>query len=307
MDYFIKNIGRFFSESRKGADTQRFLFKSVLGYCLLILIFSGCAYEAPIPGETQTIIFLGHTYQKRDRMDRRLEKVNYKQYDQIWLGGDMCSETTEEFSTLKYLNRHFRLGDPRTHWAVGNHDVRNGNTEWITGYTGRDLFYTATDQGLTVLVLNTNFEQPDCALLQEQYDLMTMVLDTIEASSHLVLLTHHCIWGDAVVGQDMWATANGNKPFWKSLCQDGSEFMPDILPRLKAVQARGVQVICLAGDFGQRVKSFEYRSAEGIWYLGCGLNKGLSNDIDPEDQAMLLTFDPVQKNLDWEFVSVEAL
>ncbi|MEZ4827576.1 MAG: hypothetical protein R3C61_15030 [Bacteroidia bacterium] len=50
----------------------------------------------------------------------------------------MCSETTEEFSTLKYLNRHFRLSDPAP-WAVGNHDVRNGNTEWITGLRARSF------------------------------------------------------------------------------------------------------------------------------------------------------------------------
>ncbi|MDX2245234.1 MAG: metallophosphoesterase [Bacteroidia bacterium] len=281
-------------------------YRTVFRFTFLLIV-SGCVYETPLPGETQTIIFLGHTYQKRDRMDRRLEKVNYKKYDQIWLGGDMCSETTEEYSTLKYLDNHFRLGDPRTHWAVGNHDVRNGNTNWITEYTGRDLFYASSDQGLTVLVLNTNFEDPDCGLLEAQYNLMTTVLDTLQTSSHLVVLTHHCIWGDAVAGQDMWMTANGNKPFWRSLCTEGSEFMPDILPRLKAVQARGVQVICLAGDFGQRVKAFEYRSAEGIWFLGSGLNKGLSNEIDPDDQAMILTFDPVQKSLEWEFVAVTEL
>lgn len=274
---------------------------------LAIILIQGCGFDAPLPGEKQEIIFLGHIYQKRNRFDRRLEKVNYNRYDQIWLGGDLCSETTEEKSTLNYLNKHFRLDDPGTHWAPGNHDTRNGNTDWITEYTERELFYVHSDQGLTIMVLNTTFDTTECQLSAMQDAMITTLLDTIEKSSHLVILSHHTIWGDAITGINMWETANANKPQWESLCGTGTRFIPYLEPRLRQVQDRGVQVICLAGDFGQQATSFEYLSDGGIWYLGAGLNKGKSQEIDPDDMVIVFHFDPVAGSLNWDFIRVDNL
>ena len=84
-------------------------------------------------------IYLGHINEKHNAVDRRIEQADLSKYDQIWLGGDLCSETTREESTLDYVDSLFNLSSKNTHWSVGNHDVRNGNTEWITARTGRDL------------------------------------------------------------------------------------------------------------------------------------------------------------------------
>ena len=71
-------------------------------------------------------IYLGHINEKHNAVDRRIEEADLSKYDQIWLGGDLCSETTREESTLDYVDSLFNLSSKNTHWSVGNHDVRNG-------------------------------------------------------------------------------------------------------------------------------------------------------------------------------------
>ena len=47
---------------------------------LSFLLLSHCAQKPPIlPTETQSILFLGHIYQERNKMDPRLEKVKFKE------------------------------------------------------------------------------------------------------------------------------------------------------------------------------------------------------------------------------------
>ena len=282
-------------------------FNNFLCASLILFIYASCTEKPDLaPSQPQTIIFLGHIYQESNRIDPRLEKINFKKYDQIWLGGDICSETTEKKSTLKYLDRMFDLDHPGTHWAKGNHDVRNGNLEWFQEYTGRDLFYFQQMVKLGMLVLNTNLEE-DCLQLNEQFELIESLPVTASGLSHLIVMTHHVIWGESIHGVNMWETANANRPSWQVRCEPAGDFQSAILPVLENIQQSGIQVICLAGDFGQRVKQFSYLANNGIWFLGAGMNKGLSLDLDPEDSVIRLNYDPEGEKLDWEFLTIDEL
>ena len=110
----------------------------IIFLALLSLIVS-CS--SPLP-EEKTYLFLGHPYDWKDgyRIDPRLEQLDLQTYDQIWLGGDVCSRTTEKESTLEYLDSLFDLGSDRLHWTLGNHDVMFEQEHFITNRTGKNDF-----------------------------------------------------------------------------------------------------------------------------------------------------------------------
>ena len=289
----------------------------ILG-CLLVISacrdpqFPVVEPDPPLPPkEKKGILFLGHIYEKYNTIAPRLEPIDFNRFSQIWLGGDICAETTKEKEIVTYLDDLFDLGAATTHWAVGNHDVRNGNLEWITEATGRGLYYTHHENGLTLLIINTNIQRQECEELEAQYALFRQVCDTITESSHLIIMTHHVIWGEierAVNGAN--DAANGLLSTFRSRCQDslGSQFHRLWYPDLVKVQERGVQVICLAGDFGQKASAYEYETVHGIWFLGNGLNKGIiNNHRDPNDMVLFFKHDPALRSLIWQFVKVDLL
>ncbi len=71
-------------------------------------------------------LYLGHPYQSNSKVDKRLEEMDLSKFSQIWLGGDVCSETTQTQSTLTYLDNLFDLSNPGNFWSLGNQDIRNG-------------------------------------------------------------------------------------------------------------------------------------------------------------------------------------
>ncbi len=276
-----------------------------------------CFHQTKEASTLERIVFLGHTYHLPYSVDERLEylvKQKYlDQFQHVWLGGDMCSETTKDSTTLDYMNCLFDLSHPHTLWAPGNHDVRNGNTHFITNITERPLYYTTTLDNLVVMVLNTNLEEPDCDELDTQLAMLTTVCDTIQDASHLVVLTHHVIWGDADDGIrniSMWDRANGNKAFWLSECKPNTKFHQTLYPLFTAVQDRGIQVVFIAGDYGQREKEFQYLTEKGIWLIGSGIARTYTehNGVAlPSDHILELTLDKTQRELTWEFVNLDSL
>ena len=157
----------------------------------------------PNNGE-RTFIFLGHTYywhaDEKDRIDPILETVDYTRFDGVWLGGDICAASTRKRSTIIYLDSIFDLENENTLWAVGNHDILEGNINYITNATGRNLYYVHNQDDLVIVVINTAyvtepiFESVKCEQSQNQMDMLYNVIDTIEDASHLILLTHHIFW-----------------------------------------------------------------------------------------------------------------
>jgi len=292
-------------------------------FALIVLLFANLACENEAP---QRILSLGHAYdwQQGDRVDPRLEALDFSKFDQIWLAGDVCSRTTESPATLDYLDTLFQLRSERLHWAWGNHDVLFGNTENIIKHTGKPDFYARWQNGFCLLVLNTNLfwyyadvpRQENCEAKAAQLALLKSVTDTIHDASHLVILHHHALFNELKkAAPDQPADAfNGNAIPIRATCDSTSDLTKTAWPWLQQVQQRGVQVVLVGGDLGMRAKTFEQQTPEGIWMLGSGINNSVVTSFAPDyvssfapDQVLVLNYWRSKRKLDWSFQSLQTL
>jgi hypothetical protein len=288
----------------------------------LVLSLSVCCKNRA-SDQVAKYIFLGHPYDWNDayRLDPRLEKIDYSQYDQVWLGGDVCSRLTEKPETLDYLDSLLDFSDEHVQWTLGNHDVMFGHPERIRQKTGKESFYVTPIDGITLLVLNTNLfwmydsrpEQVQCEERQAQYELIRSVLDTIQNSSHLVILHHHALLKSSKP-VELRDAFNTNPAAVAMTCDSTFQFDQLIYPKLVKVQEGGIQVVLVGGDLGMRVKRFEYRTPEGIWLLGSGINNSLKKENKPEyvttfdpDEVLIFKHDPIRQTLEWEFVRLDDM
>ncbi len=292
----------------------------ILPFFLFVLVLqSACvnkeSFEMENPSSVHKYLFLGHIYERENTIDSRVESADRSGYQQIWLGGDICSETTQEEATLEYLDELFDLSSPNTHWSLGNHDIRNGNESWITNRTGRKTFYATHFNGITLLVLNTRLRSPDdCERMDEQYELIQSVCDTISYSSHLVVLSHDVVWGEIDEAMLQYDFANANAGWIPLTCITGSNqrFEGIVLPELIRVQERGTSVICIAGDLGQKVSAYEFINDNGILFFGSGITSETDwNQQFPtagqRDKVLRCYHDLVNRELTWEFIYVEDI
>lgn len=284
---------------------------------------TGCSlFEAsPKPSKkVLTYVFLGHTYQNADSIDRRLPAFFDKKakavngIDQFWLGGDMCSETTHRESNLDYLDDLFDLGHPNTHWTLGNHDVRNGNLQWITERTKRPTSYVAHSNGMTLIVMDNHYFQPngdyDTSKVKAQYQMIEKVCDTIQFSSHLVILSHFVTWRHVpnIETPEKYANSDWSWMFFK--LNPNEIYAKSVYPLLQKAKSKGVEVICIAGDMGQKAITYEGISADSIHFIGSGIaSNTIYNEQFPthgmEDKVLVLTHDLDKKSIIWEFESIE--
>lgn len=295
----------------------------LLLFLIPVLMLMACRYdvaeEIP-PAEDPNIskiIFLGHTYEWQIPaviVDKRLRRLDFDQFDQIWLGGDLCGDTSGERTTLMHVDSMFRLGDPSTFWAIGNHDiVDGGNVDWIREFTGRDLHYTSTADGMTMMVINTLYDSADCVSREAQFQMIKQVCDTISESAYLVLLMHHVVWGDVESKMNAGSVANAGAWHWRARCNPFTNFTPLVYPMLVEVQNRGVKVIVISGDAGMKpVKSYEYITQDGIWFLACGLNNSQERDLEkrkllPPDKVLYMEYDKKIRHLSWEFRALDFM
>ncbi len=277
-------------------------------------------------GEDRSYLFLGHSYQwgvkDNNKIDHRIEKYNFSTYDGIWLGGDLCARTSENPATIDYLDTLLHLSRPTTHWALGNHDLVEGDVRRIEAKTQRRSFYASSFDGMTLLVLNTNlfglgFSALECSEVSAQYALIKAVTDTIQHASHLVVLHHHCLLTNSLTNNelDMAKIFHQYQPDYKINCvakeDTVSNFEKLAYPAFQKVQQRGVQVVFVGGDIGMRVKEFAYKTQEGLQFLGSGINNSCDKNFAP---AYVTNFDPDQllifhrntrlRTLSWQFIKL---
>lgn len=291
---------------------------------VLALVAVSCQPE-PSP---RRYLFLGHPYSwagTGEQVDERVKSLPLEQYQQIWLGGDVCSKLTRRPETLVSLDSLFRFGRQNVHWAFGNHDVKWGNEEWIHEVTGRPEYYAEWIDGILLVVLNTNLLQwplaktpPSfCERMEGQFDLIRAVADTVRHASHVVILHHYCLLTNELADHrfDLDTIFNYYKPFLKVRCAaENASFEKAVYPLLVGIRERGIEVVLAGGDFGQRAKAFAYQTKEGIWFLGSGINNSVNpayapsyvTSFDP-DQVLLFSHDPDRKTLDWEFLDLDSL
>ncbi len=280
---------------------------------MFVLLLSGF-FRAFSQEDTLKYIFLGHTYEYFTpgyTVDPRIFNIDIQSYDGIWLGGDVCSESLMNHESLEYIDDVFGLNSPNTHWALGNHDARNGNWIWLEELTGRKTYYTSTYKNITYIVLNTNITPYRCEMLNDQYRIIVDVCDTISQSSHLVLLMHHGLWEGVPGLPSPGQYAQSNLKYYNFNCYDvESTFAKEIYPRLVEVKNRGIEVLCIMGDIGARKVEFE--SDDGIHFLGNGLQKSYYTDPEERakaatDYALIFKHVPAKKWMEWEFVDFDVL
>jgi len=295
-----------------------------------ILILQSCGTTipkpTPAPAKNGIYLVLGHTYQwnsphDNNRIDHRLESVDFRKYEGILLGGDNCSETTKFEHTVDYVNDLFDLQNERTLWALGNHDARNGNSHWITERTQRPLFYTTYFDDVQWLVLNSPFEvdpdNPDpCQDMADQWALITTMLDTVQHAANLVLLMHYTVWGNVEPeGMRTDLYANVDKSRVNFVCDSVKRFDTDIYPLLADVAERGIKILVISGDGGQKSKQYRYRSTEGIEFFITGINNSVDTLVYPPgsefnfnpDSVLQLKIDRATGLLEHEFVPLTAI
>ena len=269
----------------------------LLGLCVLILtILAGCNNSGE-GSKDNTYIHLAHTRMWDtivQRVDPRVEALDLSAYDMVLLGGDLTEESSKEKETLVYLDSIFDLDAPTTLWALGNHD--NANLDWVEETTARPHFYTHHHKGITYVVLYTQENQDwICTITGKQLKMLQNVTDTITTSSHLVVMTHKLIW---IFDHPELSKHQGKNAYdWScnyKIHRNG--WMTDILPRLQAVQNRGIQVIALAGDIGNNVDKFEERTMDDIYYLASGINPS-----NKKAKYLKFNHNVETKKLDWKF------
>jgi hypothetical protein len=142
------------------------------------------------------------------------------------------------------------------------------------------------------------------------------IADTIEDASHLVILHHHALLSNSLTNDSLNINTifNLSHPDNKISCKEPGTFEEVYFPIINRIQRKGIQVILVAGDLGQRAKEFEYRSEEGIYFLGSGINNsaipfGLPKYVTNTNPDKLLIFnhDISKKELSWEFVELNKL
>ncbi|MCB0631084.1 MAG: hypothetical protein KDD15_15155, partial [Lewinella sp.] len=160
---------------------------------------------------------------------------------------------------------------------------------------------------------NSRPEQVQCEERQAQYQLIQSVLDTIQRSSHLVILHHHALLKNHKP-EALQDAFNTNPDAVGMTCDSSDQFDRLIYPQLVKLQDHGIQVILVGGDVGMRAKRFEYQTPEGIWLLGSGINNSLKKENKPDyvttfapDEVLIFRHDPVKRTLQWEFVLLNSL
>ncbi len=294
------------------------LFYFFIGLCL-----SACqSHEAP----EKTILVLGHPYDWKvgNRLDPRLEQMDFSRFDQIWLGGDVCGQLTQSPETIEHLDSLLDFSSGRVHWTLGNHDIMYGNEHYITNKTKRPTFYSSWEDGICLLVLNTNLfwlkpwasPQENCAEKQAQMNLIRQVTDTVQKAAHLIIFHHHSLLNELKTdnrGNPIKAFNVDPKRVLMT-CDSNSNLTNWLYPRLIEVQKRGIKVILIGGDLGMKAKKFEFTTEEGIILLGTGINNSLDKNNPPDyvtnfepDQVLLLQHEPREGKLWWEFVFLNDL
>jgi len=140
-------------------------------------------------------------------------------------------------------------------------------------------------------------------IIDEPLELFNSVTDTLQTKTHLVILHHKLIWmyGDSYLQTYINSIPNGGfgDCFY---CINPNNFYVDLYPKLLELEAKGIEVICVAEDIGFRTNEFVYTTPEGVQYLASGIDAGKSYN-----QALVFRHDVVNDSLSWTFNLLSGL
>jgi hypothetical protein len=281
-------------------------FKLLLSVFIIISI-SACQKESVIEDITyvnnnvvKKYLHISHTrLNSNPGMVDTVSGVDYKKFDMLWLGGDLTHLTSSDYANMDKVDDVFNLSNNTTLWSLGNHDYTN--ISMIEEYTERPAFYAYYQNGITFLVLDT--QDSLSSMVSDQLKLLTEVTDTISVSSHLIILHHKLIWmsGNEELEPQISTVSNAQlgSCFY---CINPNNFYSDVYPNLIAVKQRGINVICIAGDIGNKVKEFEYLTPEGVYFIASGMSYQ-----HQENKGLVFTHNVTTNVVDWAYKRIGEL
>ena len=280
---------------QKNSIRQLFLWSAVL----LFLSNLSCEKNTP-PSAFKTYLHIAHTRTNANpKMDSLAEKINYQKYDILMLGGDLAHQTSKDEETMSHIDSIFRLSDPNTLWALGNHDY--SDLERLKKYTKRNAFYNYHKNGITFIILDTQDSLSN--IIGDQKAFFENTVDSIEVSSHVIILHHKLIWmnDNNELQSQIPAVSNGHfgDCFY---CINPNNFYHEIYPSLVHLKQKGVEVLCIGGDIGKSTDKFEYLTKEGIYFLASGIATDSTNN-----KALIFKHDINNQRLDWEYQLLSEL
>jgi len=270
-------------------------------FYVLIALLVSCKTDFPVPTDViKKYIHLSHTRtDSNPGLAQHVESIPFENYDMIWLGGDLTFLTSEDTSTLLYVDQVFDLTNPNVLWALGNHDYSNLNL--ITSITNRPNFYAYSKNNICFIVLDTQDSLSN--IVNEQLALFDQVIDTIQESSHLIILHHKLIWmyGDPYLESQVSSVSNAeiDSCFF---CINPNNFYTTIYPKLLTVLNRGIQVLCIGGDLGINTNEFEYITQEGIYFLASGVDHNSTSN-----KALIFEHNINKNELSWKYEELSSL
>lgn len=276
----------------------------VLYFFVFVGLLSSCERDAiiitDIEPQIRSYLHIAHTRTAENpKLDSVAEKIDYKAFDMLWLGGDMAHLTSKDDATMTLLDSIVDLKNSNTLWALGNHDYSDLNR--INAFTKREPYYAYHKDGITFLILDT--QDSFSAIVGKQKEMLNAVTDTIKESSHLVVLHHKLFWMYANKDLEPQIDSISNGKFGDCFhCINPNNFYTDVYPKLVEVKQRGIEVICIAGDLGFKAKTFDYTTPEGIQFLASGISF-----LESDNKALLFTHDITNKNLTWEVKLISDL
>lgn len=250
--------------------------------------------------EIKNYLHIAHTRTNANpKMDSVVERLDLNEFDMVWLGGDVAQLTSADDKTITHVDSIFDIGNKNTLWSLGNHDYTDLNR--IQKFTKRPPFYAYHKNGLTFIVLDTQDSLSSIVGAQKKF--FEGIVDTIQDSSHLIILLHKLIWmyGNPDLEPQIPTISNGR--FGDCFhCINPNNFYKDLYPKLLKVKQKGIEVFCIGGDIGFLAKEFEYNTSEGIHFLASGIYSGKIGN-----KALVFHHDIVNKQLTYEFRLISDL
>lgn len=301
----------------------RFAILSILiSFCLAFSFESNTTFSTLIgdkkDDDTSKFIFLGHVYRYNYpgpgyRVDQRIETLDYSPYSRIWLGGDVLSEATLDRANFIYLDSIFQLSLPSTQYALGNHDVRNGNIQYYHEFTGKESYNVFSQNGVVSICINTQLNPSMCEDLNNQFYMIKNVCDTINSSKHLFLLMHNCVFGDVPGIPAVGSFAHSNFQNWNANCYSATQnFYAAIYPLLQQAKNNGVNVYCIMGDTGVNSKEFHVEVEDSIHFFASGISNSRITDsleliLEPKDKILEFQYVLPNQEMIWNFRDLDSL
>jgi hypothetical protein len=223
--------------------------ETILLSIIILLFGSSCkSYKIVESPKINSYLHLSHTRTNiNPDVDSLVEMIDFDRFDMLWLGGDLAKATSANNKAMTHVDSIFNVGKKSTLWALGNHDYQDLNR--VEEFTHRSRYYSTNKNKITIVVLDT--QDSLSSIVGDQKDLLFKVLDTLNESTHLILLHHKLIW---MYNNNDLETQNYFFPNGRiggcGYCINPNNFNSEIYPKLVEIKQKGIEVLCIGGDIG---------------------------------------------------------